>query len=337
VHLSVAHVPRFGADEAVELIEHACRVGLRTAWIADQPFYLDPYVTVAAALHRVPNFSLGIAVTNPFTSHPVLIARMAATVANVAGQARFTLALGTGNRREFLAPLGYDSKGSVERCRDALLLIRRLLAGERVSHSGAFTAEDVALSFKPTAVPIYVAGIGPRMLEMAGEHADGVIVNLASEPGLRFGAEFVARGRQRREEQLADPEIVAWAVALSVQRRELVAEAYDRVRPFVAHLFNPASRELLDCLGVPRRTSDKIKETYRADGPDKAARYVSDEIVDHWCWIGTPEDLTERFAVARSAGASEAVSVSFYCKSPQEEHELISTLGESVALALSSP
>jgi 5,10-methylenetetrahydromethanopterin reductase len=326
VQLSIAHVPRYGVGEAGDIIEHAWRAGLGTAWVADQPFYLDPYATVAAALHRVPNFSVGVAVTNPFASHPVLIARMAATVADVE-RTQFTLALGSGNRREFLAPLGYDTKGSVERCRDALLLIRRLLAGERASHRGDFTAREVALSFKPKAVPIYIAGIGPRMLEMAGEFADGVIINLASEPGLRFGAELVARGKDRRKSGLADPEIVAWAVALSVERREFVAEAYDRVRPFVAHLLAPASPELLEHLGVPQSTSDRIRSTYRAHGPDQAARYVSDEIVDHWCWVGTADDLTERLTIARSAGATQAVLVSFLCKSRDEEHELISTLG----------
>jgi 5,10-methylenetetrahydromethanopterin reductase len=328
MRLSVAHVPRFGAAFAGDAIEHAGQVGLDGAWVADQPFYLDPYALVAAVARRVPLLNLGIAVANPFTTHPVLIARQAATVAEIAGGSRFTLALGTGNRREFVNPLGYDGRGGVERCRDALLVIRRLLRGDRVDHKGNFVARDVGLSFEPAGAPVYVAGIGPRILEMAGRYADGVIVNLASREGIEYASGCVARGRAKREQSLGSPEIVAWAVGVCAAGPELIREAYDRVRGFVAHLLAPASEELLDHLGIPESTAGKLRDTYREHGPEHAARYVSNETADHLCWIGSPEDVAERIAAARLGGARDAAVVTWFAESPQAELDLISALGK---------
>lgn len=53
--------------------------GFRSAWIPDQPFYCDPYVVLAAAAAETERIKLGVGVTNPFTAHPAISARIAAS------------------------------------------------------------------------------------------------------------------------------------------------------------------------------------------------------------------------------------------------------------------
>ena len=124
---------------------------------------------LAAATERV---RLGPLVACAGFHPPALIAKMAATVAEVSG-GRFVLALGSGwNEREFTAyGLPYDRR--VGRFEEAFAIIRRLLAGERVTLDGRFwQADDAVLLPRPAPPPpIMIGSNGPRMLSIALPHA----------------------------------------------------------------------------------------------------------------------------------------------------------------------
>lgn len=167
----------------------------------DQTFHRDVFAVLTACAAGTRKINLGIGVTNPFTRHPVLIARAAATVDEISG-GRLTLGISAGNRRELLRPLGFEQERTALRCREAVVVIKALLRGDRVTHvSDTLTVREVALDFRARPeMPVYLAGRGPQVLKAAGEVADGVIVGaLSSLAGLRYALGQITSGAAGRD------------------------------------------------------------------------------------------------------------------------------------------
>ena len=135
--------------------------------------------TVAARTQRV---QLGTSVTCPlFHYHPGLIAQAAATMDRLSG-GRFLLGVGTGeaiNER----PLGFDVppyRERQDRMREALEIMHRLFAGEKLTFEGSYYRTDSARLYSPPVhqVPVLMAAGGPKSAAFAGRFADGLITSV---------------------------------------------------------------------------------------------------------------------------------------------------------------
>lgn len=158
-----------GSDHFHPWVDDTSAAGFVWSWLG----------AVAARTSRV---ELGTSVTCPlFHYHPALVAQMAATVDRLSG-GRLLLGVGTGeaiNER----PLGFDFPGYAERqarMGEALEVIRRLLAGEKLSYRGRYYPTEAARLYSPPAhrVPVLMAAGGPKSAAFAGRHADGIITSV---------------------------------------------------------------------------------------------------------------------------------------------------------------
>ncbi len=178
-------------EELVEQATEAERAGFDAVFASD---HFHPWVddagsaagfvwawlgTVAAKTERV---ELGTLVTAPlFHYHPVLVAQAAATIDRLS-DGRFRLGVGTGEAINE-TPLGFEFPGYRERAdrlSEAIDIIRRLLAGEKVTYDGRYYHVDRARLYSPPThgVPIWMAAGGPQSATMAGKEADGLIVSV---------------------------------------------------------------------------------------------------------------------------------------------------------------
>jgi 5,10-methylenetetrahydromethanopterin reductase len=140
---------------------------------------------VAAALGLTRRIRLGIGIMNPYSAHPAEIAMHAATLQEFSG-GRFLLGIGSG-AEEFLAWAGLPRPSPLSTTRAAVLACRVLLAGGRPADgavSGGWQAQ-AHLRWTGPAVPVYLGAMGPKMLALAGEVADGAL-------GLSFPPERAA-------------------------------------------------------------------------------------------------------------------------------------------------
>jgi alkanesulfonate monooxygenase SsuD/methylene tetrahydromethanopterin reductase-like flavin-dependent oxidoreductase (luciferase family) len=169
-----------------ELLEIARIVearGFDSLWLGDHMLYRgdgrpergpwDAWTTLAALAAATERVTLGPLVAATAFHEPGLIARMAAAIDEISG-ARFVLGLGTGwNETEFDA-FGIPFDRKVSRFEEAFEIIRRLLAGERVTFDGAFyTVRDAVLLPPPVRrVPLMIGGHGPRLLAATLPHVD---------------------------------------------------------------------------------------------------------------------------------------------------------------------
>ena len=210
-----------GADlgEALALARRADALGYESLWVThgggrDALLVLSAYSQVA------PRAGLGTGVIPIYPRHPVLLAQEAMTLSDVSG-GRLRLGIGVSHRPAMDGALGLDMGRPLDVMREYVTVLRAALAG-KVEHQGARyrVAWQSALPRLPGAPPILLAGLSPKMLELAGEIADGVVLWLCAPAYIRERAlPALRRGRERAGQSMDGFEIVAAVpAALSVDR-----------------------------------------------------------------------------------------------------------------------
>jgi alkanesulfonate monooxygenase SsuD/methylene tetrahydromethanopterin reductase-like flavin-dependent oxidoreductase (luciferase family) len=169
--------------ELLAIARAAEAAGFDSIWLGDHLLYRgdgrpergpwDAWATLAALAASTDRVRLGPLVAATAFHPPGLIARMAAAIDEVSG-GRFVLGLGTGwNETEFEA-FGIPFDHRVAHFEEAFEIVRRLLAGERVTFEGRYHRAQDAVLLPPTArrVPLLVGTTGPRVMRAAGPHVD---------------------------------------------------------------------------------------------------------------------------------------------------------------------
>jgi 5,10-methylenetetrahydromethanopterin reductase len=272
-------IGRFG-----ELARSAEEVGFDAAWLADSQLYTkNVYVGLALAAAQTGTIKLGPGVTNPITRHLTVTANAIAGIDEVS-DGRAVLGLGAGDAAVF--PLGRAPAG-IEALRNAIKSLRALGRGEDVELDGRTLGVAAARSS-----PVMLAASQPRMLALAGEVADGVILMGAADPALTaWQLERVAAGAAAAGRSIDELIIDLWfTISLSDDRER----ALDDVRPWAvsqARWFH-RWRELPEPLAPFEREFDQAATAHSfgshlARGSDDQGS-VSDEFVD---WVGVAGDL----------------------------------------------
>ena len=230
-------LPTYESARLAALAEMAEATGYDDFWLADERFFREVYACLTLCALRTRRIRLGPGVTDPYSRHPALTAMAIATLDEISG-GRAILGLGAGvsGFRE----LGVDPSRSATALREAVEVIRRLLAGETVTVKGrAIGFTDGRLDFVPARadVPIYVASQRAGGCRVAGRVADGAIMQGAvAEPLVRFLRDTV-HGAAR--EAGRDPARVALVARLNVCVHDDRRAARDTMRPTIVRRAAP--------------------------------------------------------------------------------------------------
>ena len=163
-------------EELLALAIAAERAGFDQLWVSNDLFLRSALVLAGALAARTSRIGLGIAVMNPYSVHVSELAMAAATVQEVSG-GRFLLGLGAGSE-QFLGWAGITRARPLATTRSALVVLRALLGHQDVDEALLpewFGPQGVLRFPLVRPVPVYIGAMGPKMLEMAGRHADGVL------------------------------------------------------------------------------------------------------------------------------------------------------------------
>lgn len=188
------------ADEA-ELSREAARLGYASVWTPEGPGYDSFQVCAhrwAASREVAPGgLTTGISVSPVALRTPVGLAMSAGTLSALTG-GRFILGIGSGGiyRAVGRRPFGLPRTSTLDVMRDYLSTVRPLLAGEEVSHDGpSVRLRGVRLSITPPPrTPVYLGALGPRMLGLSGEQADGAALNWCTPEQVAWSRERIAEG-----------------------------------------------------------------------------------------------------------------------------------------------
>jgi 5,10-methylenetetrahydromethanopterin reductase len=274
------------------------RLGYEWLWINDDRLQKDLFTVLAAVAMCTESIKLGPGVTNPYSRHPALIASAVATLDELSGR-RAMLGLGAGGTNHHM--LGIERHAPASALRGAVELIRGLLRGACVTVTGRVVrACDAELDFRPVRerIPIYIGARGPKILELAGELADGVIVgNVATVAGWAYALERVRTGAQRVGRDPRELEILAW---LYTSIDDDPSAARNAVRPMVATTL-VTSRPILDQLGLelpPHFSREMERGQWQLSRTviEPASKLVPDELVDKLALAGTAAGCRDALA-----------------------------------------
>jgi 5,10-methylenetetrahydromethanopterin reductase len=228
----------------------------------------------------------------PHTRHWSVAASAIASLEELA-PGRVILGIGTGGSSAETMGLSVQRAARLATLDTMVTSIRRLLAGQTAPLDSGVESRLAWLG-GPRAIPIYVAGSGPRMLEAAGRLGDGAIMYTGTDPGiLKAGLECVARGAAQQQRTLADLDVVLWTPTAVDRDRAL---ARDHVRGRVASAMRhplPVTLSPEDHAAV-RRIRDAYDSYQHATAASRHRELVPDRFVDMMALAGTPEEVREQ-------------------------------------------
>jgi 5,10-methylenetetrahydromethanopterin reductase len=328
MQLSASFMPIAGRkefDEFIESVRTAEEAGFDRAWVLDsQLLWGDLYVYLSHALAATERLVMGAGVTNPVTRHITVTAGAHVTL-NKLYPGRVMVVIGRGNTSCTtigLKPLRLEAFDA------AMRDLKALLAGESVVMNGI----DARVAFADEPMPLVIPATGPKMLHLAGQHADVVQLDIGADAGavawairrVQEGARSV--GRDPRVLRIgvwapiyvSDDQAAAWAFArLAVENQlrlrwsEIAERTPDLALPdAIARLVNADAAEV-ELTSVGSESSRvSASEQWRRDypKPDGPVR-LSEEIVDEHVVAGPPEKCIQRLQALNDVGAHELCAV----------------------------
>jgi alkanesulfonate monooxygenase SsuD/methylene tetrahydromethanopterin reductase-like flavin-dependent oxidoreductase (luciferase family) len=259
----------------------------------------DSFTTLAGLAHLTSSVTLATSVAPIYHRSPASMAQTAATVDDLSG-GRFRLGLGTGHRATMGGWHGQDIGSPVTEMREYVALVRALLAGREPPPGQRWNSNFAFNGFKARAdIPIYLAGLSPAMLRLAGEIADGVVLWACPASYVRdVVTREVATGRARAGQGLDGFDICA-AIPSAVVAD--TAGAHQGIRAELHRYFAlPFYRAMFAHAGYE---ADIAAYDATADVAAQRAA-ISDAFIDDLCAIGKPEDVAAGVARYRAAGAT---------------------------------
>ncbi|HTS14101.1 MAG TPA: TIGR03842 family LLM class F420-dependent oxidoreductase [Candidatus Sulfotelmatobacter sp.] len=295
--------PEHSLAETAALTERAEALGFEYGWLFDSHvLWRDPYPLLAVMAQHTTTMRLGTCVTNPATREPSVTAS-ALAVLDELSEGRMDLGIGRGDSARRV--LG-KAPTSIKDLEEAVHVIRALVEGRAIEYEGA----ELQLTWNcGWPLPVWLAGYGPVVLKLTGRVADGAMLQIGEPDLIRW---FVSQVRASSAEAGRDAHAVKVMAAAPAHVGDL-ATARDRVRWFpalvgnhVVDLVNRYPREdLPEALTGYIRGRHGYDYLHHAEVGSSNAEFVSDEVVDRFCLVGSVERHVERLAQLADAGVDQ--------------------------------
>lgn len=304
IELGLGLFPTEPAARIVELARMGEGLGYHALWFGDSHLiWREVYVTMGAAAQATTRTTLGTAVTNPLTRHVTVTASAAFTLDELSG-GRAILGIGAGDSG--VRTFG-GKPARLAELESTIGIIRALHRGETVD-AGQGPARIVAAG--GAHIPIYIAGSGPRILELAGRVADGAIILVGLDGAFVRGAvECVRKGARAAGRDPASVRTVLWVPAALVDDPEAT-------RSVKAHIARIIIRPLpVDLRGDDLKVVQAVKASYdyyhhMAETADHG-RVIPDEMVPRFAIAGDPGRAREQVRAAHAAGIDQVAIVPY--------------------------
>jgi len=295
LYLQDAHDLRDGLD----YVRYAEEKGFEAVWQAESRLVRDAIVPMAAYAAVSEKIKVGSGVINNWTRN---IGLLASTFLTLDDLAKDRIICGIGAWWDPLAKnVGIDRSKPLTAMKETVLILKRLLAMERVTFHGEFIHVDgieldvVHGRTEPRNVPVFIGATGPKMMEMTGEIADGVVLNYCVPPEYNHEAmDQLAKGAKKSNRTIDDidrPQLIVCSVDNDHDKaidttRELLTQ-YLAQQPHIAK-----------ASGVSMDVVEKIQSILgwpaKHEEIQKAKHLVPEELIDHITASGTPDEARSK-------------------------------------------
>ncbi len=265
--------------DIVDCIKLAEELGYESAWVAEGHGG-DQFAILTACAMVTKRILLGTSISSVFVRSVPTIAMAAATVDHLSNR-RLILGLGSSHRVQVEPEHGISYGKPIQRLRESV---------------------EINLWFSPIRreIPIYLAALFPKMLQVCGEIAQGVILTWSTLDAGRRAAENVAVGVHRAGRRPEEVDIASLLPCYVTSDRR---QAFDAMRSSVAFYggFFPRYNRLMAESGFPE-AAQAIQAAWKQGGHDAAAKMVPDALIEAISVTGTPEECRERVEAYRRSG-----------------------------------
>jgi 5,10-methylenetetrahydromethanopterin reductase len=301
-----------GIDSGPELKTYgriAEDLGYDSLWVTERYFHEETFSLLGFLAAATERLRLGVGVVNPYTRHPALLAMGAATLDRLSG-GRLMLGLGRSERLVIQDRMGIPYTHPRRTLEAAVTHMRALLAGERLDTDGGPShLHHVGLALQPiqTPLPLYLAAIGPKALQLAGRVADGVVLNAYVPTAyVRYA---VAEIRAAAQAAGRDPQAIDIACMLVVRLAEDPSGMWSGLKERLVRLLAEAyvGEVLLEHGGFDPDILPSLRQRAAAQGEAAAVDLISDAMVEAFFLVGPADRCRARIVEYQEAGVDQAL------------------------------
>jgi 5,10-methylenetetrahydromethanopterin reductase len=305
-----------GPERLASAARRAEMAGFADLWLAEDFFFTGGISGAAIALGATQEIRVGLGVVSALVRHPALLAMEISTIAR-AFPGRFLPGIGLGVP-SWMRQMGLVPDSPIAAVRECVSAVRRLLDGEELTEVGrVFEFDRVRLEFPSVErIPIHLGVIGPKMLELSGEVADGSVLSvLAGTDYVRWARERIEAGRKRAG-RTDDHHVTAFSI-YSVDPSATRAMAAAR-STLAFYLAAGGRNALTNVAGISDRLPDILSEPSAA---------VPIEWVDALTIAGTPDEVRGKIEKLFDAGVD---SVALFPAPVERASEIIDLTASQV-------
>jgi len=309
--------PDVALERAGALAKLAEENGFTHGWIFDSHvLWKEPYVPLTLMAQATKKMRLGTCVTNPATREPSVTASTLATLQLLSG-GRFDLGIGRGDSARRVLGKPPTTLAVLE---EATRVIKELAEGRAVEYED----KTIQLEWAPKhRLPVWIAGYGPKALEVTARVADGAIIQLADPSLVAWCVGLIRDGARKAGRDPNEIQVMA-AAAAYVGTKELSLE---RVRWFPALVSN----HVVDLVkrygeaGLPKDLTAYVKDRkgydyqHHAEVGSSNAAFVDDESVERFCVVGEADEHIAKLRELAKAGVRQ---FNVYLMNGDEEAQL---------------
>jgi len=329
LELGITFKPDMPHQRMIALAKQAEAAGFAYSWIFDSHvLWQEPYPLLTLLATNTHRMRLGTCVTNPAVRDASVTASLLATLNRISG-GRMDLGIGRGDSSRRV--MGRKPT-TLARLEETVGVIRDLCSGKQIEYEG----REIQMPWANEGVPpAWIAGYGPKALHCAGRIGDGVILQFADPHLIKWCLGFVREGAEEAGRDFSKIRVMS---AAAVWVSNDLAKARDQVRWFPAlvsnHVVDLVSRykpeELPEELTSYIRDRKGYNYLHHAEVGSSNAEFVSDDIVDRFCIVGSAEEHVRKLKELHEAGVTQ---FNIYLMSGDEE-ATVEAYGRDVVPAL---
>ena len=314
----IEFVPQIPLNELVDLVKLAEDVGFEYAWITDHYNNKNVYETLALIAANTETIKMGPGVTNPYVRSPAISASAIATIDEIS-EGRATFGIGPGDKATFDA-LGIAWEKPVSTIKAAIADINTLLAGEKTEGGAALGGAKAVQEH----IPIYMGAQGPKMLETAGEIADGVLINASNPKDYEAAMPMIKKGIEAAGGDKAF-DVGAYTATSIGADSDAAKNAAKIVVAFIAAGSPPP---VIERHGLPEGFNEQMGAFLAKGDFGGAIGAVTEEALDAFSVCGTPDEFIPKIEGLAEMGVTQYVAGSPVGKDVAESIKL---LGDVIA------
>jgi probable F420-dependent oxidoreductase len=322
--------PDMTPDHIIALTRQAEAAGFTYGWIFDSHvLWQEPYPLLTLMAANTQAMRLGTCVTNPAVRDATVTASLLATLNQISG-GRMDCGIGRGDSSRRV--MG-RKPATLENLEQTVRVIRDLNSGKQIIYED----QPIQMTWAKNGVPpVWVAGYGPKALRCAGRIGDGVILQFADPHLIKWCLGFVKEGAEEAGRDFSKIRVMS-ATAVWISDDKTLARG--RVRWFPAlvsnHVVDLVSRYKLEELPPELTAYIRDRKDYNylhhAEVGSSNAEFVTDEVVDRFCIVGSVAEHTQKLRELRSLGVTQ-FNIYLMCG---EEEETLKIYGRDIIPAFS--